>query len=325
MIREHMVSALSRVCVRAFSTHIDTAMTVPIRVQIVSDLHLETPLLRPRYDSFELPVSAPHLALLGDTGKANQPALFSFLQKQIDRYQTVFFLLGNHEAYRCGTEYSSYSQACKLFKDFEREVNNTHSSKGNAKRGRFVFLDRTRYDFTEANVTILGCTLFSHVPEEQRESVTLKVSDFSAFGPGSGHIDDWDITAHNAAHAEDLMWLNETVRQITQEEPGREVAIFTHHSPTTSKTANDPVHLEDYRQVNSAFVTDLSKEDCWNSTIVKLWAFGHTHFNCDFVESGFPHNGSPRPKYMRVVTNQRGYFRSDEAPGFDAEKVVSLG
>jgi hypothetical protein len=61
-------------------------------------------------------------------------------------------------------------------------------------------------------------------------------------------------------------------------------------------------------------MTDLSKEPCWISPSVKLWAFGHTHFNCDFID---PETGK------RVLANQRGCRRS-EADGFEPEKVVVI-
>lgn len=46
---------------------------------------------------------------------------------------------------------------------------------------------------------------------------------------------------------------------------------------------------------------------------VKVWAFGHTHWNCDFVEEGG----------KRVLTNQRGYYFS-QAVGFEAGKCIEL-
>ena len=102
--------------------------------------------------------------------------------------------------------------------------------------------------------------------------------------------------------------------QITKNEPKRKVVIFTHYSPTVHSEANDPRHLQDAASVRSAFMIDLSEEPCWTSPSVKLWAFGHTDFNCDFVESVIG---------KRVVANQKGHRRS-EADSFDAEKVVTL-
>lgn len=67
--------------------------------------------------------------------------------------------------------------------------------------------------------------------------------------------------------------------------------------------------------ISSGFMTDLSGERCWQRDNVKLWAFGHTHFNCDFIET---------ETGKRVVTNQRGYYFA-QAAGFDSEKIVELG
>lgn len=61
-------------------------------------------------------------------------------------------------------------------------------------------------------------------------------------------------------------------------------------------------------------MTDLTNEQCWNSEAVILWAFGHTHFNCDFKD---PVTGK------RVMSNQRGYYFAQSA-GYDGEKVVEL-
>lgn len=61
-------------------------------------------------------------------------------------------------------------------------------------------------------------------------------------------------------------------------------------------------------------MTDLSKEVCWTCPAVVLWAFGHTHFNCDFIDAATG---------KRAMANQKGYSRL-EADGFDAGKVVTL-
>ena len=45
-------------------------------------------------------------------------------------------------------------------------------------------------------------------------------------------------------------------------------------------------------------VTDLRNEECWSNSKVKMWAFGHTHYNCEFEdETG-----------KKVLANQKGYY-----------------
>lgn len=264
---------------------------------IISDLHLETPSARPTYIEFTIPPSCPYLALLGDIGLATDSRLFEFLSQQLKQFEIVFYLMGNHEAH--GT---SYSAAKSIFQSFSQNISQHRRS--HPSLGRFIFLDQTRFDIS-TSVTILGCTLFSAISPEQAQSVQLFVSDFE-------RIENWTVKDHNAAHASDLAWLNEQVLHISKSAPHRKIIIFTHYSPTTAPEANDPRHLKDLSGVRSAFVTDLSAESCWIAPAVKLWAFGHTHFNCSFVDESTG---------KRVLTNQKGHARSG-IEGFDVEKVV---
>jgi hypothetical protein len=212
----------------------------------------------------------------------------------------VFFLLGNHESY--GLRYEdAVDRVCK----FEARIVKEGANKG-SNLGAFVFLNRTRFDLSE-NVTVLGCTLFSSIAKEQTKSVSQFVSDFT-------EIQDWNVALHNRAHQRDLDWLNNQVSTITKEKNHREIVIFTHYSPTRLAEANDPRHLKDASEIISAFVTDLSGNVCWKSSLVRIWAFGHTHFNCNFRD---PITGK------MVVTNQKGYSRHEKVD-FDKDLVVSI-
>ncbi|TGO30594.1 hypothetical protein BPAE_0004g00510 [Botrytis paeoniae] len=196
----------------------------------------------------------------------------AFLEDQLRVLKIVFFVQGNHEAY--GTKVKA---ALATMLGFQRTMDEYREE--GVEMGRFVFLNRTRFDITDS-LTVLGCTLFSHISDKQRQSVSLFCSDFS-------EKLEWDIDAHNASHREDLT------------------------CPTMLEAANDPTKLEDSNQVRSAFVTDLSDQVCWTSSSVRLWAFGHTHYNCDFEEKGTG---------KRIVANQKGYKRS-EVDTFDVAKL----
>ena len=273
---------------------------VQFQFQIMSDLHLETPKARPSYDEFEVQPQCPCLALLGDIGKVLDPRLFSFLDRQLQQFRVVFYLLGNHEPY--GT---SFPEAKAMLYGFEADVEERRRSP-NSKTGKFVFLDRKRYDCSE-ELTVLGCTLFSFIRPEQRDSVARFVSDFS-------NINEWTVESHNAAHQSDLQWLNSQISQCARNEPYRSIVVFTHHSPTVLEGANDLRHMQDQTQVQSAFVTDLSNQICWKNPQVKLWIFGHTHFNCDLED---PQTGK------RIVANQKGYRRA-EVLSFNRAKMVTV-
>jgi Calcineurin-like phosphoesterase len=265
-----------------------------LSIQILSDLHLEAP---SAYDVFSITPKAPYLALLGDIGNSRDDGLFQFLKNQLEKFKVVFLVLGNHEPY-----HSDWAETRKKFRSFDEKIRQRRMQ-GEAV-GKFVLLDRTRYDISP-DVTILGCTLYSKISDEQREHVSFGLNDFY-------HIKDWNVELHNAAHSVDVKWLNEQVELISQTEPHRRVTILTHHNPCVLKQSVDPRHAKS--TLASGFSTDLSNEACWAHSIVRTWVFGHTHFNCDFKD---PKTGK------RVVTSQRGYYFA-QAAAFDAEKTISL-
>lgn len=275
-------------------------------IQIMSDLHLETPKFLPMYNEFCIEPRAKYLALVGDIGIAGDDSLFDFLTRQLRQFEVIFYVLGNHEPYA-----STYENAVAGMEAFERTIVSRRAleqqdDKSHSSLGRFVFLNRRRVDLS-SKVTVLGCTLFSHISAEQRSTASLFVSDFS-------NIADWSVGKHNAAHQADLAWLNDEVAAIARDEPQRSVVVLTHYSPTASPEANDPEHVDDPRNVQSAFVADLHEEPCWTSPLVKVWAFGHTHHNCEFVDG---------KTGKLVISNQRGYGREDIF-NFDGEKTVEI-
>jgi len=237
---------------------------------------------------------APYLALLGDIGCVKHPEYFAFLEHQLSNFEIVFLLLGNQEAYD-----SDWTNVKQKIQNFSREIS---AKKADKNLGSFVFLDQTRFDVSP-KLTILGCTLFSKIPPANMKDVSFGLNDFYK-------IEDWTVEQHNEAHAADLAWLNTQVDSIAETEPERRIIILTHHSPSTTPQAVDPAHTNS--KISSGFASDLSGEVCWTSGNVVAWAFGHTHFNCDFVELG---------SGKRVVTNQRGYY-FQQAVGFDGGKIV---
>jgi hypothetical protein len=266
----------------------------PLRFQILSDLHLETPLSSPSYDHFSLasaiPISAPNLLLLGDIGLAKHPQLFTFLAAILDHSKDtrIFYVLGNHEAY--GT---TLELAIQKFTDFEKTADEEYGE------GRFVLMNRRRLDLNDT-VTLLGCTLWTHIPPPSAHACATLLKDFD----DTSGIWDRSVHDHNADHDLDLAWLNAQVSQIAATVPHRSIAILTHHSSTIDARANEARHARS--RVNEGFRTDLSAEVCWRSPRVKMWAFGHTHFDCQFYD-GVEAEGDGEGRMKLVVANQKGY------------------
>ncbi|KAH8692140.1 hypothetical protein BGW36DRAFT_464697 [Talaromyces proteolyticus] len=175
---------------------------------------------------------------------------------------------------------------------------------GKKSLGKFVFLDQIRYDVNK-DLTILGCTLFSHISPRQEFAVETRMVDFK-------DILRWTVDGHNAAHESDLNWLNSQVSTIAKNEPHRQIAIFTHHSPSIDSRFTDPKHISS--DVSTDFATDLSNKRCWTNSAVVAWVFGHTHFNCAFTDASG----------KTIITNQKEY-RLILAQGFNPEGAFTIG
>ncbi|KAF2106612.1 Metallo-dependent phosphatase-like protein, partial [Lophiotrema nucula] len=249
--------------------------------QIVSDLHLETPVTSPEYASFSLKTHCSNLLLLGDIGLVKDDGLFQFLRGLLskDRGIRIFYVLGNHESYQL-----SFSQCLQRIRDFEKEAQLDFA-------GRFIFLHRNRYD-VDKSITILGCTLWTAVSTEQSTEVAARLTDFNE----RRGIVDWTLDQHLEEHRKDTQWLNAEVESLQLNEPHRQIIVLTHHGPTKDARAIDNQHRGS--SVSSGFVSDLSDQPCWTSPSVRLWAFGHTHYSCAFHDE---------QTGKLVVSNQKGY------------------
>ncbi|OBZ73205.1 hypothetical protein A0H81_06951 [Grifola frondosa] len=303
-----------------------------MQIQILSDLHLEIERQGSapgrEFYHYEIPVRAEHLALLGDIGWTIDDRLFEWLRVQLKLFKTVYFVSGNHGASdtraRCQSlnvsqnhidhqsSVSSYlttrwvvgsltctcmntqNESASKLGAFATDVNSDPTL------GSFIYLNRTRHDVSP-KLTILGCTLWSALNPADLDILSWSLTDFR-------RISSFDPETFVALHRADLEWLNSTVSAIANEEPERDIVVFTHHSPTLDGTG-DPKFND--QPTNSAFATELAGETCWTSGKVSLWAFGHTHWCCDFERDG-----------VRVYSNQRGY--GEGRGGYSADKVIKL-
>ncbi|KAL6835775.1 putative calcineurin-like phosphoesterase [Trichoderma sp. SZMC 28015] len=250
-----------------------------IRIQILSDLHLE---IGQQYTPYTFPVTAPFLLLSGDIGRLiDYDNYKAFLETQASRYKKVFLVLGNHEFYDLDYD-SGLDMAQRL-------------SEEPSLKDSIVLLNKSRWDDPDSNLTILGCTLWSAIPEDAATMIETKINDFKK-------IIGWTTQKHNHIHTEEAEWLRKEVAQLAakDQENSRQIIIATHHAPClqgTSKPAdtNSPW--------TPAFATDLVTKGNWGN--VTCWIFGHTHYSTDFQYKG-----------IRLLANQRGYV-------FPNEKVKS--
>lgn len=217
---------------------------------IVSDIHLEmnkTPITNVS-DLFEKDNIADVIFLSGDIGNVCEDSYWAFLTSCSETYQTVFVILGNHEAY--GT---TLEKAVRTIRERSKDRNN------------IVFLNKDTYDLEELGIRIAGTTLWSHVVGEQRSDIGCFISDHRA-------IRDWSVEHNNVAHAGCLKWLEKEIDRARAD--GKKLVIMTHHAPLLKSC--HAKHLGS--PLSSAFETDLSALIIANPHI-RLWIYGHTHFS----------------------------------------------
>ncbi|KAK4041146.1 ser thr protein phosphatase superfamily [Parachaetomium inaequale] len=212
------------------------------RVQILSDLHLE---VGQQYSTFTFPATAPFLLLAGDIGRLiDYTAYCGFLESQVARYKQVFLVLGNHEFY--GLDYESgLAEARRLAQE-------------PSLRNGLMLLNCARWDDPDSDLIILGCTLWSAIPQDAYGVVEAKVNDFKK-------INQWTAKQHNTIHLKELSWIRENVRLITAAPGKKRLLIATHHAPCIEGTSR-PEHVSN--PWTPAFATDLVDQHGWEVTML---------------------------------------------------------
>lgn len=257
-----------------------------LRFQVVSDLHVELKTTPVRKFIQELRPTCDNLALCGDIGRPGTDDYQAILKHCSDSWKRVFVTLGNHEYYR-----SKESSLEQKFEESCSSFSNVYS------------MNRRKVEFDGWRV--LGCTLWSNVPDEAIEAVEDHMSDYNQIM--TDDMNRFTVKDTNRKHIQNLSWL-EGMLKTDNNTP---TVILTHHAPLMKGTSS-PVY-ETGSLTQHGFATDLSRLLGGN---IKMWAFGHTHWQCDFYFSGNV-NGT------RIVTNARGYS-GNERFRYNPSKVFDL-
>ncbi|KAH0257255.1 hypothetical protein KCU91_g16460, partial [Aureobasidium melanogenum] len=223
------------------------------RIQFMSDLYLE----RINYN-YDIPCAASHLALAGDIGRfCDYDEYAAFLKIQCQTFDQVLLVAGNNEFYGSSRQ-EALDAANRLVQD-------------PILQGKLVFLNRTRIDLAGSNITVLGCTLHSHIASD----CTQLNKDFTS-------IRNWNIEDHNREHELDVEWLCSSLQHIADTDSQKQVIIITHHAPSFKDTCH-PMH--ENNAVSQCFCSNtLDAFRTWKGhEQVSNWIFGHTHWNARFM------------------------------------------
>lgn len=196
-------------------------MRAPFSIQVVSDLHLESPDRAFCREAADVPPVAPYLALLGDIGDPFDASYSEFAARQSGRFRRVFVVLGNHEWY------GSEGRDCLArARDVAARLPNVHVLEKEA-----VEVDGVR---------VLGTTLWSEVDYQ----TACCMNDFY-------EISGWTHRKALDEHRACVDWLTRQLR-----EHGRPTVVLTHHAPMLGFTSPPRFAGSD---TESGFATDLGR------------------------------------------------------------------
>lgn len=290
--------------------------------QYLSDLHLDH---ESQYLTFHIPVAAPYLILGGNIGRlADYDDYLSFLVRRCNLHEKVYLVLGALEFQGTG-----WMEGLQLAHKMEQDP---------VTKGRLEVLYETRSDVPGTNITLLGCTLWSRIPEADTAAVMRKIPEFDE----EKGIKDWDIKQHNSEHKRDYKWLLEELKKAQPASPQpagapapaapattpasaptapREIVVITSFAPDL-RDALEPWQID--APWATAYGTDILAKGNW--TGVRRWLSGTTGRTCELEKNGVILVSNQRGRKGEEVTGllKDGMSERQKVGLFDVMKVVRI-
>lgn len=271
-------------------------------IQYISDIHFD----RNPFSSYQvIPAHLKNeknprariLVVAGDLGNAFCPTLKSFFEENCDNYETVIYVPGNHEYYTDpALKSEGFGSLIGSYQDTQHHLRRLEDSFSNLK-----VLMKNSYDLklNGEDVKILGCTLWSQIPDQYTEYMN-KFADYQKI-MFEGQPLNPNIT--NRIHSFEKEWLERELREVQKSSNPPKVLVVTHHAPLVHKTCH-PRYLFDQdgnedrlKWKNYAFSSNLSQ--LMGGPLV-AWIFGHTHYRVCFQH----HSGTV------IAQNHLGFVKS---------------
>ena len=258
-----------------------------LRIQYVSDLHLEFPQNRVWLEEHPLEVTGEILLIAGDTAYLDTPksgqdtySRYSFWDWAAEHYRQVIVCFGNHDFY-------GYYDLATMPDGYCKEIRpNIH-----AYYNAVVHID---------DVDIIVSTLWSYIEPCYSYITEHGVSDFYRIKYEGHRLNSYNF---NQEHEKCLRF----IKQAVVESKATTKIVLTHHVPTQRCTA------EEFRgsEINGAFTVELG--DYIADSGIDYWIYGHSHRNID-AQIG----------KTKITSNQLGYVSYGEhlANGFNVGKNV---
>ena len=220
-----------------------------VRVQIVSDLHIE-------YKNDDIPVTdliiepnADILILAGDIGSLyKKEQLYIFLENICKKFKLVLYIPGNHEYYMVdGIEKMCFSELNNILYEIEGKIKNLHILNRNSIR--------------IGDVCIAGCTLWSQ-PLCMIPKFLVRINGINTM-------------KYKNMHSRDVKYISNITKYC--KDKGYKLTIITHHPPTYKCLEN----TKKRKKYTSLYASNL--DYFLDGSKVQNWICGHVHKNFDFI------------------------------------------
>jgi len=263
------------------------------RLQYASDLHLE---FHDRKNQGNIPCEmflkpvAGYLALCGDIGFPERPALQTFLSWCSRNFKEVYWLPGNHEFYNGGLpKKSTVSQKLDLCERLCDGFKNVH------------FMHRKVRQVPGWNLRIAGCTMWTELPPEHDTKAILGMNDVRQIYISEGEnampedMREW--------HTKDKEWLTNEIEKAGKAQ--EDLIVLTHHLPSYKL-----IHPKyEGHPLNFCFAVNLEK---MMVSPVRGWLCGHSHTACEVEING-----------VKCGLNPFGY-PGEGGSGYSREKTLEI-
>jgi predicted phosphohydrolase len=153
----------------------------------------------------------------------------------------------------------------------------------------------------QKNVKFIFSTLWTSISPANQFEIRQRLSDFHAIKYNNKGL----TTDHyNLLHEQCHSFLHEEISKTGVEKK----VIVTHHVPTFMNYPEK--HRGD--SLNEAFAVEMYNDVL--RSVADFWIFGHHHINMPDFKIGS----------TTLTTNQLGYVKYNECPGFDTKKIITI-
>ena len=222
-----------------------------MKIQYVSDLHLELSDNSKYIKKNPLPITGDILLIAGDSHYYGTPdyTKLHFWKWASENYKQVIVCMGNHEFY-------AYQDVSQMKDGFDLEIHpNVH-----------VYYNSV---VNLGNADLIVSTLWGYIPENKIPYVEWGVNDFRRIKWGE-----------NKLSGEHFNELNQScidfIKKSVENSKSTSKIVLTHHLPS-------PLLVDECfkgSDLNGAFMCDLT--DYIADSDINYWIYGHSHRNIDY-------------------------------------------